>query len=314
MIRYSRFQNSDGSQNVSVFDPETTEVLVATNEHPNWAAIIEALDSGDEKVYGLFDVSKTVENYFNELSERVSVANGRVYFDGDAVDNAITKQILRFIDEDVDDWLPLVEFWERLQANPSEHSREQLYRWLEAHDFTITYDGKFLAYKGVQVNDKYDDENVHRYQSISRGTAIVDGKEYNGAIPNALGSVVTMPRSSVTFDPADGCNVGLHAGTWKYASEFAQGAVLTVEIDPRDVVSVPVDCESQKLRVCRYVVVDVAEVENTSAFVGSTEEDNSDDDGYNYEDGDDDDDDDECSCLACDPTGWSDVRDFDADF
>lgn len=242
------------------------EMYTASNDHPNWDAIVTGAVDGDEGIADLFDVAKAVSKRFEQLTERVSVRNGQVYFDGDELDRAETKQIIRFLDEGVDDWEPLVLFLEKVQTNPNEHSREQLYSWLEHHDFPIDSDGDIIAYKGVKVVDD-------GYRSISQGKAIVDGEEHSGAIPNNVGSVVEMPRSEVHHDPSTGCSRGLHAGSWDYASGFAQGAVLTVKINPRDVVSVPTDSNWAKVRVCRYVVTGVTESEHTSAYWSSADDD-----------------------------------------
>ncbi len=43
--------------------------------------------------------------------------------------------------------------------------------------------------------------------------------------------------------------------TWDYASTFGP-KTLIVSVNPRDVVSVPKDCGYQKLRTCRYTVLD----------------------------------------------------------
>jgi hypothetical protein len=273
-IKYNlvKFQDSDEA-NLTVF--VGGEMYVATDTHPNFKAIVEKVMLEDESVVDLFDVSKTAEKRFDRLSERVTVSNGRIYFDGEEVDNALTTQVLRFIDGGVEDFNPLVKFFEKVMTNPNEHSREQLYRWLSRYEFTITDEGDFIAYKGVRTTDA-----DHKYESISTGKAISNGVEYNGAIPNPLGAVVEMPRSNVQHDPSVGCHVGLHAGTWQYASGFAQGAVLTVVINPRDVVSVPTDCGDQKLRVCRYSVQDVTEVKYESPIVSFAD----DDDEYEDED------------------------------
>jgi len=271
-IKYNlvKFQDSDEA-NLTVF--VNGEMYVATDTHPNFKAILVKVAEGDESVVDLFDVSKTAEKRFDRLSERVTVSNGRIYFDGEEVDNALTSQVLRFIDEGVEDFNPLVKFFEKVMTNPNEHSREQLYRWLSRYDFTITDEGDFIAYKGVKVVTA-----EHKYESISKGRAISNGVEYNGAIPNPVGAIVEMPRSDVQHDPSVGCHVGLHAGTWQYASGFAQGAVLTVVINPRDVVSVPTDCEDQKLRVCRYTVKEVTEVAYSAPIVSFDEDDDEDED------------------------------------
>lgn len=227
-------------------------LYVADDTHPNWAQIEAGLRDADPNVVDKFDVSRAVSRRFEKYSDRVSVANGKVYFDGDPVDNALTQQIIQFL-EAGEDFGHLINFYENIAANPEQHSREQLFTWLQATGgFTITDDGHFIAYKGVRKNGA-------EYESINRGKAIVDGEVFEGSIPNYIGAVVEMPRSEVVFDPQTHCSIGLHAGSWSYASGFAQGAVLSVKVNPRDVVSVPNDHGYAKLRTCRYEVLDVVE-------------------------------------------------------
>lgn len=232
----------------------------------------------DPAVLDLFNLAKAVSERFSRLTERVSTANGRLYFDGDEVANALAAQVIRFLDEGVDDWQPLVNFFEKVEANPNEHSREQLYRWLDRHDFTITPSGDFVGYKGVG-ND---------LKSIHSGPGIVDGVPMNGRLPNNPGSMVEIARSAVHHDPSVGCSTGLHVGTHGYASSF--GAVcLEVHVNPRDVVSVPTDCGDQKVRCCRYLVVGQVEAAYDSAYIESDEDDDSFEDedcGDSFEDDD----------------------------
>ncbi len=194
------------------------------------------------------------------LSERVAVENGTVFFDGDPIHTTLTDQILRFLRENLP-VEPLVRFWENLAANPSEHSREQLYNWLRNRDFTITDDGCFLAYKGLRED----------LGSIHAGPAYVDDVAVSGHVPNKVGSVITIQRSYVDPNSFVGCSTGLHAGTWDYASGFGRVVVL-VEINPRDVVSVPTDCEAQKLRVCRYEILEIIDTELEDALYNSADD------------------------------------------
>lgn len=250
MITYSLISNENGS-NITVFSDG--KMLTATDQHPNWESIRQGALNNDPSILDLFDVSQTAAARFERLSDRVTVKNGIVFYDNDPVHNALTEQVVRFIREGVEDFNPLINFFEKIQSNPNEHSREQLFEWLNVHDFTILPNGNFLGYKGVRSVATTDGV---KYESISTGTAISDGVEHTGAIPNPIGAVVEMPRSQVQHDPAVGCHTGLHVGTWNYAHDFAQGAVLKIEVDPRDVVSVPTDCGFQKLRTCRYTVLE----------------------------------------------------------
>jgi hypothetical protein len=256
-IQYSLIDNN-GHKNITVF--YDGQMYAATEKHRLWDEIVAGAKANDPTVIDLFDIGAVAQARFERLSDRVTVKSGKVYFDNQPTHNALTEQVVRFIDAGQQDFRPLVEFFEKVQSNPNEHSREQLYTWLDTHDFAILPNGNFIGYKGVRVvRESLPDSTgyTEKYESISHGSAISDGVEYNGAIPNPIGAVVEMPRDAVQHDPSVGCHTGLHVGTWSYAHGFAQGAVLKVEVNPRDVVSVPTDCSNAKLRTCRYTVLDV---------------------------------------------------------
>ena len=73
--------------------------------------------------------------------------------------------------------------------------------------------------------------------------------------------MIEVERNGVCDDKNIGCSSGLHAGSVQYATDFgAGGKVVLVEINPADVVSVPEDCNCQKLRACKYKVVGEYEI------------------------------------------------------
>jgi len=256
-----------------------------TNSHSNWKQILDAVQNAGSNpnevaIARLFDPQTAANAFFKKVSDRVSVKDGKVYFDSEEVNDGLTAHIIRFM-SDGEDAMPLVNFLEKIQLNPSENSRTQLYDWLSKRDFTITPEGNFLAYKGVRANTS--GVAKYPYESISTGTAIVDGQTYQGAIPNGVGAVVEMPRSDVADNPNVACHTGLHAGNYRYASNFGE-TVLIVEINPRDVVSVPHDSNSEKIRCCRYTVKEVKNAEFTTSYYGGyskpLDEDYSDDAPY----------------------------------
>jgi len=252
MLAYTIVENEDGSS-VVVFVPGSTP-LVAADDHPHYAEIIDGARNGDESIVSLFDISETAAAEFLRISERVTSADGRLYFDGDEVDSSLAEHVVRVMETDGEtsgSFRAILAFFENVQENPNEHSRTMLYDWLRADSFSITEDGLLVGYKGVR---RLEDGSL---VSVNTGRAIVDGVVHEGAIPNGLGSIVEMPRSEVQHNPSVGCSVGLHVGTFDYASDWAKGAVLEVHVHPRDVVSVPSDCSAAKLRTCRYRVVGV---------------------------------------------------------
>jgi hypothetical protein len=252
---YTLVRDEDGDLNLTLvaggeFLPPIRE------DHPNWQQIFNAVvvegNADLEEIQTLLDLAADAARKFEPLSDRISVKDGRVYVDHDEVDNALTSQILRFMADDLP-FGPLVRFFENVLANPEPHSRDQLCDWLGRYSFAITDDGRFVAYKGVKASPK---KGVS-WESIFSGPAIVDGEEHeSGPVPNNVGSVVEMARSAVQHDPSNPCSTGLHVGTFSFArGMYSSGTVLEVHVNPRDVVSVPTDCDSQKMRVCSYEII-----------------------------------------------------------
>lgn len=276
-LRYTIVGNT-GAQTITAFVLGHPKVLIAKDDHPNFGIIeqiIGTLEDGYEvemdSFIDLFNVEDTVRRRFAQISERVTVSGGTVYFDGEAIDNALTRQILRTMDEGAD-FTGLANFMEKLMDNPDAHSREQFYPWvatsIERGQFTILPNGNFLGYKGVQSDGNGG------YQSIRQGPGIVNGVAMTGNLPNNIGDVLEMARTRVYNDPSVGCAQGLHVGTFDYAVGWGHGLVLGVEVNPTDVVSVPTDCDAQKIRCARYKVIDVREVACSQAQITAY------DDGY----------------------------------
>lgn len=256
-MQYQIVETNDQKTVTIFYNDGSSDVVPAS--HPALDQIVSYLRGGgrDEahlrrQVSALGEALKQLDY----ITERVSFQGRKLYFDGDRVKGPITKQIIRLVRADKADQAESVaRFLEKLATNPSQYAREHLYHWLSTHDFTITEDGDFIAYKGVRTRDGVP-------SSLSRGVAFVNGAQHGTSespteIPNPLGAVVTMPRSRVDDGAHRHCSTGLHVGTFDFARCFAghgsKALVAAVLINPRDVVSVPDDAE--KLRVCRYQVL-----------------------------------------------------------
>lgn len=240
-------------------------IVAVDHKNSSWDKIRVALNAAtidEEALRTLVNPALSVGSALNRLSERVIYDSGTIYFDGDAIDDSIARVIVRILDEGgtSDAYGSLVAFLEKLYQNPSEASRIALYDFLVRYDITILPDGDFIVYKGVQTNGK----------SVYSGYGIVDGKVFeNAQLQNNVGSIVEIPRSMVDANNEHGCSTGLHAGSYEYARGYSRGLLLTVKVNPRDVVSVPDHCTYQKIRVSRYVVLSHTEVklpEMTRAF------------------------------------------------
>lgn len=260
----------DGKATITVYVDERDFAQSMPSDHPHFEkvdALVQQFaarddqgesltDEENDELLALFQVEKTVNDALDRLSERYHVKSGVLYKDNDPLDNASpwVKQVLRFRDEGVLDWAPLIRYQENLDANPNQHSRDQLFsHFLANYPVTITEDGMLVLYKGVQHRDPENDDDLYIFQSTTGGpnTIVDDEVQPNGYIKQGIGSVVEHPRSKVHFDPSRACSNGLHCGTYAYASRYGN-VVLRVIVNPRDVVNVP--NHDHKVRVCRYVV------------------------------------------------------------
>jgi hypothetical protein len=79
------------------------------------------------------------------------------------------------------------------------------------------------------------------------------------AMDNSVGETVSIDRGKVDDNRDKGCSAGLHCGALDYVrdygSEDSGDHIMIVKVNPMDAVSVPHDCQHQKLRVCQYQVV-----------------------------------------------------------
>jgi len=226
--------------------------------HNNFRLVVAELSKpypDIQRIKALCDVQRAVCEYSGQT---VSVKNGEVLYGGEAVHGVIVDRILAFMREGLP-YKPLLRFLENLMKNPSARSRQELYGFLEALNnkengapsITLTSDGCFLAYKGVR-----DD-----YYSLTSGSVrLVKGKVRDGYILNKVGEKIEMERGKVDDNCNRTCSFGLHCGSYGYAQGFAgaTGRLVIVKVNPKDVVSIPTDCNAQKCRTCAYEVVSEA--------------------------------------------------------
>tara|TARA_R110002074_G_scaffold385451_1_gene566705 strand:- start:1570 stop:2442 length:873 start_codon:yes stop_codon:yes gene_type:complete len=204
-------------------------------DHTNYKLILEALPTATEdELLELVDIEKAVANFSDG---QVSIVNGKVMFEGEEVHGSISKRIVEFMSKGLP-FQPLVKFLENLMDNPSMQSQQELYDFLEHENLPITEDGCFLAYKAVSKDFK---------------------DKWRGTFDNSVGQVCEMRRAKVDDNRSQGCSAGLHAGALNYVANYgsvdAGDNIVIVKINPEDVVSVPSDCNCEKLRTCKYEVV-----------------------------------------------------------
>ena len=128
-----------------------------------------------------------------------------------------------------------------------ETSMDGLFKFLKGARIPINSSGNILTYKRIKEN--YTDCHT-------------------GKIDNHVGKTVSMDRSKVTYNPNVTCASGLHVCSYSYLGHFGGARLVVCEVEPHDVVSVPVDYNYAKMRCCKYKVVE--EITDTKGDVLST--------------------------------------------
>lgn len=228
----------------SIFVCINNKTTTVDKTFPNFETIKDLVKQGRwDEANNMIDLEFAV----NEFGDgRIVATQGVVTFDGYAVSEVLSRRMLKMISEEVD-CSPLVNFLLNLGSNPDKRAVEETYDFLDQNDLPLTPDGCFMAYKNV--NDDYKDK-------------------HSGTFDNSIGSICEMPRNRVCADKNRTCSDGLHFCSLEYLQGFwgTSGHTMLIKINPRDVVSIPVDYNNSKGRCSRYEVVAEAD------FGGGVEE------------------------------------------
>ena len=282
------------------------------SDHPNFTLARQAIfDARYDDLGDLLDITKAVENF---CQGDIEVKDEVVYYKGHRLHGVVVDKLLDMLRAGMKDSAPLVNFIQRLQANPSANSVNELYSFLSYKQLASTPEGMVYGYKGVQKD---------YWSSTGNADTIVIQGETNDRhqILNEVGATIEVARRCVDDNKDNHCSFGLHVGSFDYADGWAgsDGRLLLVEFDPADAVSVPTDCDFQKLRVSKYnVISDITDTrkelnkpvyEANKPIYGSDDDECCDDEGcdYNCYDCDDyDDDEDEGRNYLYDDDGMDD--------
>lgn len=243
------------------------ESFTVQKDHINYEAIMKLIKANGamtklEDFKKLFSVKESIESFEFEGTKLIlNDMEVEIHIDGKKEQTISSKLLNRIIaifkaeDEVLKEmqFVAIVRFIRNLYQNPSYRSVKELYGFLEKNDLPITQDGTFLAYKKV----RYDYMDIH-----------------SGTFDNSIGKVCEMARHDVEDNSEVTCSCGLHACSFDYLENYGSSdldRIVVVEINPKDVVSIPTDYNHAKLRCCYYKVVDeipAVEVQLSKYIVG----------------------------------------------
>lgn len=153
------------------------------------------------------------------------------------------------IDKRIEEITPFIH---KLIENKFIDAVEEVYDFCKAGDFEITKEGNLIAYKKVLKNLG----SVH------------DG----GATKHVIGEYTEVENFDTNRHAV--CSSGLHFCSREYLGSYSGDKVIAVEIDPRDIVSIPTDYSFQKGRCRRYKTLGILGLDgklNTTNFSAMTD-------------------------------------------
>lgn len=189
-------------------------------------------DPSDEELEVIFR-KMSVENSIEDMSEGdIHVKEGKVYYGAFEIKNSLADHLLKMLGNR-ENAKPFVRFMSKIMLNPKSSVVEELYPFMQHNSIEISEDGDIIGYKAVTSDFK------------DKHTKTVD---------NSTGKIISMPWSEVDDDPNNTCSRGYHIAAWHYAHMFASTGepIISTLVNPRDVVSVPIDYNGEKMRVCSY--------------------------------------------------------------
>lgn len=253
--------NFDGKTHIVDRTSPVADQLYRAIKEENWGAIPD-----------IISIARKVKNFSNGDFE---VIDGELLVEGQKVPSQLATKILEFEKEGLPH-KPLVEFAKKLLQNPSFRAVNELFQFLEKNNHPITPSGNLIAFKRVR----------HDFKDI-----------YSGKFDNSPGQIVKMPRNQVDEDQNRTCSNGLHISNFEYAhlhyasSDPSTDIMIEVEVNPKDVVAVPVDYSNSKMRVSEYLVIGTIDKELSGELLRGHHVSSSSSDEDDFDDSEDDDDD-----------------------
>lgn len=245
-VEYSVVASSKSVSLTQITNGKVTGSVVIDKTADNFTEVLDIVKTSNfenEKLAKAFAIAqpKTMVESYTQGKLKVDVRQNQITYTPEEgvpfqLSGLISKRIVNTIKaEGVEGAKSLINFLDKLLLNPSYRAVNELYGFLEHNDIKLTPEGKFIAWKVVR--NTYMDK-------------------HSNTMDNSVGKVLRVNRNQVDEDSNSNCSYGLHVCAKQYIDSFYNGGdrIVTVEVDPADVVAIPKDYNNSKMRCAGYVV------------------------------------------------------------
>lgn len=238
------------SNQINSTDPKYKTLEEALQKHEGKEKVTEEEAAEIRKIL----LGEEVVAVLNWSEGNLSVKNGVVTWKGKTLHGKLQPVLLKFAKRgDVLGLHRFSKFVEKVEQAVSWKVTNRLFDFVAVNNLEIDDDGDILAYKVVRSN--YTDKHT-------------------GTFDNSIGAEIECNRNEVDDRDEVTCSNGFHVCSFDYIKSFSGNGdkLVIVKVNPADFVSIPVDYNSTKARVCHYKVVRDATAEFRSGklqkFVG----------------------------------------------
>lgn len=234
----------DNGRQITVYHNDSIYTFNREDSEKLFLQVRELYKTGDYDAIARLTVTPENINFRYADSELSISKEGVVTINGNVLPASLSKVIVSLYKEDA----PIncfINFWHKLNQNPSNKAVNRLYDFIEKHNITILPDGNLLLYRVVK-------------RTYTPGVYV---DIYTGTIYQSLGQTLSIPRNQVDDDDTKICSHGYHVCSFSYTRHYGnaysgQDAVVNVSVNPANIVSIPFDYDCAKLRVHEFTILE----------------------------------------------------------
>jgi len=207
------------------------DIFMAVSSDSNFNDILTHIrDDEWDNVRNIINMGERI----TEMSQgHIEYRDRRLFFKGiEITDMNFAHRAINMINND--NISALLHFVEKCMDNPSNRVVQRIFDFMNANDICIDEDGDIIAFK--YVSDEFKDCHTNTFD-------------------NSVGTTVKMDRILVNDDDTVTCSHGLHVCSAHYLRHMRGKTYVEVKVNPKNVVSIPVDYNDSKMRCCEYEVL-----------------------------------------------------------
>ena len=233
------------SENITVYDEQGNKTI-ATKGTPEFkeAFFLIQNDSSAEEIR-----KKIIETIMNSGYE---IEGETLKSDGKVVPSEIAKEIKQVAKSNDEIPKEYKLFLNKLDALENKVTAQRIKDWVSNHGLCISEKGNIVSLKATRTDG-------YSHRGNTSITPLRGKVDTEGRIKYIVGQYVELDLKDCDPDVDATCSNGLHCGAIDYLNGYTYGDDQStwyyVEVDPKNIIVIPEDCNSTKIRCSKMKVL-----------------------------------------------------------